>query len=143
MIITCSWYHIVYCDSSFIIIVRGTPFWLLCTEISYKNWTWWLKFVKKIRRLQKSLKLCKKHCKIISVSGSEQRGNLEDALFWIHLKQTWIILFVLILLNLSFSTFIFSIGIKFFIRHVVVLFSILILYEQFEWLRAASNMEYS
>ena len=35
-------------------------------------------------------------------------------------------------MSLSFSTFIFSIGIKLFIRHPVVLFGILILSEQFD-----------
>ena len=63
----------------------------------------------------------------ISVGGSEQGGN---ALFWIHLRRTSVNLFVLILVALSFSTFIFSIGIKLLIRHPVVCFGILIVLEQ-------------
>ena len=41
-------------------------------------------------------------------------------------------LFRLLQMSLSFSTFIFSTGIKLFIRHPVVLFGILILSEQFD-----------
>ena len=67
----------------------------------------------------------------ISVGGSEQR---RDALFKIHLRETWLELFRLLKMYLSFSTFIFSTGIKLFIRHPVVLFSILILTEQFDGL---------
>ena len=63
----------------------------------------------------------------ICASVSNQR---RDAVFWIHLRQTWLNLFGLILAALSFSTFIFSIGIKDFIQHPVVLFGILILLEQ-------------
>ena len=76
------------------------------------------------------LKVCKNHYRKekISVAGSEQR---RDALFWIHLRETWLELFRL-LMSLSFSTFIFSSGIKLFIRHPVVLFGILILSEQFD-----------
>ena len=54
----------------------------------------------------------------------------RDALFWIHLRQTWLNSFGLNLATLSFSTFIFSIGIKLFIRHPVALFDTLILLEQ-------------
>ena len=73
--------------------------------------------------------VCKNHYKEenISVGGSKQH---RDALFWIHLKQTWLNLFGLILTALSFSTFIFSTGMKVFIRHPVLLFGILILLEQ-------------
>ena len=76
------------------------------------------------------LEVCKNHYRKenISVGGSEQR---RDALFWIHLRETWLELFRL-LMSLSFSTFIFSSGIKLFIRHPVVLFDILILSEQFD-----------
>ena len=75
------------------------------------------------------LEVCKNHYKKenISAGGSEQR---RDALFWIPLRQTWLNLFGLILIALSFSTFIFSIGINLFARHPVVPFGILILLEQ-------------
>ena len=75
------------------------------------------------------LEVCKNHYKKenISVGGSDQR---RDTLFWIHLRQTWLNLFGLILAALSFSAFIFWIGIKLFIRHPAVLYSILILLEQ-------------
>ena len=65
----------------------------------------------------------------VSVGGSEQH---KDAFFWIHLRETWLNIFGLLLVALSFSTFIFSIVIKLFIRHSVVLFGILILLEQFD-----------
>ena len=57
------------------------------------------------------LEVCKNHCKKenISVGGSKQR---RDALFWIHVRETSLNLFGLLLLSLSFSTFIFSIDIK-------------------------------
>ena len=76
------------------------------------------------------LEYCKNHYRKenISVDGSKQG---RDSLFWIHLKETWLN----VLYNLrcmSFSTFIFSTGIKLFIRHPVVLFGILILSEQFD-----------
>ena len=77
------------------------------------------------------LEVSKNHYKKekISVGGSEQR---RDAQFWIHLRETWLIIFRLFLVALSFSTFIFSIGIKLFIQHPIVLFGILILSEQFD-----------
>ena len=77
------------------------------------------------------LEVCKNHYgkENVSIGGSEQR---RDALFWIHLRETWLNLFRLLSISLSFSTFIFSIGIKLFIRHPVVLFNILILSEQFD-----------
>ena len=59
----------------------------------------------------------------------EQR---RDALFSIHLRETWLNIFGLLLVAPSFSTFIFSIGIKLLIQHPVVLFGILILLEQFD-----------
>ena len=65
----------------------------------------------------------------ISVGGRKQQ---RDALFKIHSKETWLELFRLILMSLSFSTFISSTGRKLFIRHPVVLFGILILLEQFD-----------
>ena len=80
-------------------------------------------------RLLLLLEVCKNHYEKenISVGVSGQR---RDALFWIHLRQTWPNLFGLILAALSFSSFIFSIGIKLFFRHPIVLFGILILLEQ-------------
>ena len=77
------------------------------------------------------LEVCKNHSKKenISVGGSDQR---RVALFWIHLKETRLNIFVLLLVALNFSTFIFSIGTKLFIRHPVVLFGILMLLEQFD-----------
>ena len=77
------------------------------------------------------LEVCKNHYKKenISVGGSEQ---CRDALFRIHLRETWLNIFGLLLVARSFSTFIFSIGIKLFIWHPVVLCDILILLEQFE-----------
>ena len=77
------------------------------------------------------LEVCKNHYKKenISVGDSEQR---REAPFWIHLKETCLYKFVLLLLALNFSTFTFSIGIKLFIRHPVVIFGILILLEQFD-----------
>ena len=55
-----------------------------------------------------------------------------DALFWIHLIETWLNIFMLLLVALNFLTFLFSTGIKLFIQHPVVLFDILILSEQFD-----------
>ena len=77
------------------------------------------------------LKVCKNYYKKenISAGGREQR---RDALFWIHLKGVWLNIFGLLLVALSFLTFIFSIGIKLFIRYPVVLFGMLILLEQFD-----------
>ena len=77
------------------------------------------------------LEVCKIHYKKenISVGSSAQRKN---ALFWIHLRETWLKILELHLVALSFSTFIFSVGIELFIRHPVVLFGILILLEQFD-----------
>ena len=59
----------------------------------------------------------------ISVFHSEQ---LRDALFWTHLRETWLNEFISLQVSLSFSIFIFSTGIKLFIQHPVVLFGILI-----------------
>ena len=75
--------------------------------------------------------VCKNHYKKenISVGGSEQR---KDALFWTHLRETWLNISELRLVAPNFSAFIFSIGIKLFIRHPVVLFGILILLQQFD-----------
>ena len=75
------------------------------------------------------LEVCKNHYKKenISVGGSDQR---RDVIFKIYLRQTWLNLFGLILAALSFSTFIFLIGIKLFIRHSEVVFGILILLKQ-------------
>ena len=77
------------------------------------------------------LEVCKNHYKKenIGVGGSKQR---RDALFWIHLRETWLKLFGLLLVSMGFEMFIFSIGIKLFIRHPLLLFGILILLEQFE-----------
>ena len=77
------------------------------------------------------LKVCKNYYKKenISAGGREQR---RDARFWIHLKGVWLNIFGLLLVALSFLTFIFSIGIKLFIRYPVVLFGMLILLEQFD-----------
>ena len=77
------------------------------------------------------LEVCKNHYKKdnITVGGSEQR---RDALFWIHLGETWLNIFMLLLVALHFLTFIFSTGIKLFIQHPVVLFSTLILLEKFD-----------
>ena len=80
------------------------------------------------------LEVCKNHSnkENVSVGGSEQR---RDALFWIHLRQTWLLnLFGLILVALSFSIFLFSIGVKLYVRHAVVLFDIWILLEQVDHL---------
>ena len=82
-------------------------------------------------RLLLLLEVCKKHFKKenISVGGSEQR---RDALIWIHLRETWLNIFMLLLVALNFLTFIFSTGKKLFILHPVVLFGILTLLEQFD-----------
>ena len=76
------------------------------------------------------LEVCKNHHikENISIGGSEQR---RDALFWIHLRETLLNVFILLKVSLSFSTCTFSTGIKLFIPHLVVLFGILILSEQF------------
>ena len=50
--------------------------------------------------------------------------NAEMHFFWIHIRHTWLNVFGL---TLSFPTFTFSVGIKFFIRHPVILFGMLIL----------------
>ena len=55
-----------------------------------------------------------------------------DSLFRFHLRQTLLNLFGWILVNLSFETFIFSIGITLFIRHSIVFFGILNLLNQFQ-----------
>ena len=65
----------------------------------------------------------------ISVFGREQ---CRKAPFWIHLEESWLNIFVLLLVALNFSTFISPIVIKLFIWHPVVLFGILILLEQFD-----------
>ena len=72
------------------------------------------------------LKICKNQYnkENTRVGGSKQRRDE-----FLNLK-TWLNLFRLILVALSFSIFIFPIGIKHFIRHLVVLFVILILLEQ-------------
>ena len=77
------------------------------------------------------LEVCKNHYRkeSISVGGSEQQ---RDALFKIHWRETWLELFRLLYMSLSFSTFIFSTGVKLFIRYPVVLFGILILSEKFD-----------
>ena len=77
------------------------------------------------------LEVCKNHYRKenIGVDGSKQG---RYTLFWINLKETWLNLFILLWVTMSFSTFIFSTGIKLFIRHPVVLFGILILSEQFD-----------
>ena len=77
------------------------------------------------------LEVCKNHCKKenISVRSFEQCGN---ALFWIHLRETWLNIFMFFLVALNFLTFIFSTGIKLVIRHPVVFFGILISLEQFD-----------
>ena len=77
------------------------------------------------------LEVCKNHYRKenITVGGSEQR---RDALYLVHLRETWLESFRLLSMSLSFSTFIFSTGTKLFIRHPVVLFGILILSEQFD-----------
>ena len=50
----------------------------------------------------------------------------------IHLKETWLNAFILLQVSMSFSTSIFSTGIKLYIWHPVVVFGILILSEQFD-----------
>ena len=64
----------------------------------------------------------------INVGCSEQR---RDSLFWIDLRETWVNIFMLLLAALNFLTFIFSTGIKLFIRHSVVFFGNLILLKEF------------
>ena len=54
----------------------------------------------------------------------------KDAL--IHFRETWLNLFRLLLVAMSFSIFIFLIDIKLFTRHQVVLFGILVLLEQLD-----------
>ena len=59
------------------------------------------------------------------------------ALSWIfhgimHFWETWLKLFGLLLVAMGFSIFIFSVGIKLFYRHPLVLFGIWILLEQFD-----------
>ena len=56
----------------------------------------------------------------------------KDALFLIHFRETWLNLFRLLLVAMSFSIFIFLIDIKLFTRHQVVLFGILVLLEQLD-----------
>ena len=75
------------------------------------------------------LEICKNYYKKqnISVDGSDLH---RDALFCIYLRQTWVNLFGLIWTALIFSTLIFSIGMKLFIQHPVVVLGILILLEQ-------------
>ena len=51
---------------------------------------------------------------------------------FIYLRETWLNVFILVQVSMSFSTFIFSTSMKLFIRHPVVLFCILILSEQFD-----------
>ena len=64
----------------------------------------------------------------ISVGSSEQR---RESFFWIHLKETWLNIIVLLLVALNSSTFIFSVGIRLFIQHPVPS-NILILLEQLD-----------
>ena len=63
-----------------------------------------------------------------SVGGSKQ---WKDEFFRIHLRETWLVLFRLLWMSLSFSIFIFSAGIKLFIRHPAVPSGMLILSEPF------------
>ena len=65
----------------------------------------------------------------ISVGSSEQR---RGALFWIHLRETSLNVFILLKVSTRFSKFIFLTGIKLFIWHPLVLFGILILSDQFD-----------
>ena len=53
------------------------------------------------------LEVCKNHYRKenISVGGSKQG---RDTLFWIHLRETWLNVFILLYVSMSFSTFIFS-----------------------------------
>ena len=60
-------------------------------------------------------------------AGSARVSRLSFRFLWL-----WLNTFGLLLVAPSFSTFIFSIGIKLFIRHPVVLFGILILLKQFD-----------
>ena len=78
-----------------------------------------------------SLEVCKNHYRKenISVDSSKQG---RATLFCIHLNGSWLNVFIWPSVYMSFSTFIFSSGIKLFIRHPVVLFGILILSEQFD-----------
>ena len=76
------------------------------------------------------LEVWKNHYEKENISGGSSKQRRE-AFFWIYLKDTWLNIFVLFLVDLNFSIFIFSIAIKLFIRHPVVLFGILILLEQF------------
>ena len=75
------------------------------------------------------LEVCKNHYEKENSGASSKQ--YREALFWIYLKETWLNIFVLFLVDLNFSIFIFSIAIKLFIWHPVVLFGILILLEQF------------
>ena len=75
------------------------------------------------------LKVCKNHYKKENIIVGNSDWRRDAGFFWIHLRQTWLNLFGLILAALSFSTFIFLIGIKLFIWHPVALFDFLILLE--------------
>ena len=77
------------------------------------------------------LEVCKNHYRKenIIVGSSKQGGDTPS---WIHLRETWLNIFILLQVSMSFSTFIFSTGIKLFIWHPVLLFGILILSEQFD-----------
>ena len=77
------------------------------------------------------LDVWKNHYKKENMSQVSSSKQGRDALFWIHLRETWLDLYGLLSIVLSFSTLIFSIGINLFIRHPGVLFWILILSEQF------------
>ena len=81
------------------------------------------------------LEVCKNHYRKenLSIGGIEQR---RDAIFWIHLRETRLKVFILLQVYLSFPTFIFSTNIKLFICHPVVLFGI----RAVQWLCAASPM---
>ena len=76
---------------------------LLCEELSYQI----------INTLKKYFaKVSKNHYKKQNIS-----KQLRDDFFWIYLRETWLNLFGLLLVALSFSTFIFSLCIKLFIRY--------------------------
>ena len=59
-------------------------------------------------------------------------SKAEAHLFLINLRETWQNVLMLLYVSMSFSTFIFSTGIKLFIWHPVLLFGMLILSEQLD-----------
>ena len=77
------------------------------------------------------LEVCKNHYwKENNSVGGRKQGR--DTLFWIHLREAWLNVFILLLVSMSSSTFIFSTGIKLFIRHPV--------YFSVSWFYQSSSM---